>query len=158
MSSFLIDNLFLYSSSCNKDYVRIHFGSNLDDRNIVRYGGLVDGRICGSRFSRTRFFASTNAVTVYYRTDASVGTTGVQVKVSCIGKICISCFKLYTHGVKFTEMCCFSTQTKTNVKEELVTAVEILSDHLNVLVTKDTICPRLQPLVMVSVNYLCIYF
>ncbi|XP_064384778.1 dorsal-ventral patterning protein tolloid-like [Halichondria panicea] len=72
------------SSGCTKDYTQIYFGSSLDSQDLIRYGGLSDGRICGNRYSRTRFFASTNTITVYYRTDSSGGSTGLQIKITCL--------------------------------------------------------------------------
>ena len=77
---------FFSSSGCSKDYAQLYFGSSLDNQDIIRYGGLSDGRICGNRYSRTRFFASTNTITVFYRTDSSGGSTGLQIKITCIGK------------------------------------------------------------------------
>ena len=78
-----------YSSTCSRDYVQLYFGTSLNSGDVIRYGGLSDGRICERRFRYYKLFASSECLTLFYRTDGSNSqrdARGLEAKVTCIGE------------------------------------------------------------------------
>ena len=69
--------------------MQLYRGASLSPSDLTRYGGYVEGRICNRADSRFIFFATSNVVTIYYRTNGRntrSDVTGLQVAYDIRGE------------------------------------------------------------------------